>query len=371
MLWTAPHPASACHDVVAVEAITIQEEPPMEEITTVGLDIAKSVFQVHGIDAHGNVVLRRQLKRRQVVPFFKKLAPCLIGIEACATSHHWSRELQGLGHTVGLMPARYVKAYVKRSKNDAADAEAICEAVTRPNMRFVATKTKDQQAGLMLHRTRQMFVRQQTALINAIRAHMAEFGIVAPVGRKGVETLLKVIADAKEEHVPEMARDCLAALGAQLHRIKEEVLKFDRMILAWHRSHETSRRLDAIPGVGPQLATALVASVSDPKDFRSARDFAAWIGLVPKQNSSGGKERLGGVTKQGDRYLRSLLTAGALAVIRYAKIHGTTHRPWLTALLARRPTKVAAIALANKIARMAWAMMARNERYKEPAALVA
>ena len=343
----------------------------MEEITTIGLDIAKSVFQVHGIDAQGNVVICRQLKRRQVLPFFKKLPPCLIGIEACATSHHWSREFQMLGHDVRLMLPRYVKAYVKRQKNDAADAEAICEAVGRKTMRFVATKTKEQQAGLMLHRTRHLYVRQQTALINAIRAHLAEFGIVAPVGRKGVEALLKVVADPKDERVPEVARECLAALGAQLRRIKEQVLEFDRMILAWHRSNETSRRLDAIPGVGPALATALVASVSDAKAFRSARDFAAWIGLVPKQNSSGGKERLGGVTKQGDRYLRSLLTAGALAVIRYAKIHGTTHRQWLTALLARRPTKVAAIALANKIARMAWAMMARNERYKEPAALAA
>jgi transposase len=371
MLWTAPHPASECHDVVAVEATTIQEEPPMEKITTVGVDIAKSVFQVHGVDAQGTVAICRQLKRRQVLPFFKKLPACLIGIEACATSHHWSRELQALGHTVRLMPARYVKAYVKRGKNDAADAEAICEAVGRKTMRFVETKTKEQQAGLMLHRTRHLFIRQQTALINAIRAHLAEFGIVAPVGRKGVEALLKVVADPKDRRVPEVARECLNALGHQLQMVKAHILDFDRRILAWHRSNETSRRLDAIPGVGPALATALVASVSDPKAFRSARDFAAWIGLVPKQNSSGGKERLGGVTKQGDRYLRSLLTAGALAVIRYAKIHGTTHRPWLTALLARRPTKVAAIALANKIARMAWAMMVRNERYKEPAALAA
>ena len=343
----------------------------MEKITTVGVDIAKSVFQVHGVDAQGTVAICRQLKRRQVLPFFKKLPACLIGIEACATSHHWSRELQALGHTVRLMPARYVKAYGKRGKNDAADAEAICEAVGRKTMRFVETKTKEQQAGLMLHRTRHLFIRQQTALINAIRAHLAEFGIVAPVGRKGVEALLKVVADPKDRRVPEVARECLNALGHQLQMVKAHILDFDRRILAWHRSNETSRRLDAIPGVGPALATALVASVSDPKAFRSARDFAAWIGLVPKQNSSGGKERLGGVTKQGDRYLRSLLTAGALAVIRYAKIHGTTHRPWLTALLARRPTKVAAIALANKIARMAWAMMVRNERYKEPAALAA
>jgi transposase len=223
----------------------------------------------------------------------------------------------------------------------------------------------------MLHRTRQLFIRQQTSVINAIRAHMAEFGIVAPVGRKGVEQLLAVVTEAADQRVPEVARVCIAALGAQLHRLKKQILEFDRMILAWHRSNETSRRLDAIPGIGPALATALVASVANAKAFRSGRNFSAWIGLVPQQHSSGGKDKLGSISKQGDRYLRSLFTAGALAVIRYAKIHGTQHRPWLTALLARKPTKVAAIALANKIARMAWAMMARGERYKEPAALAA
>jgi transposase len=296
----------------------------MQVVTTVGLDIAKSVFQVHGIDAAGQVVIRRQLKRRYVLAFFEKLPPCLVGIEACASSHHWSRELKALGHTVRLMPAAYVKPYVKRQKNDAADAEAICE-----------------------------------------------FGIVAPVGRRGVEALLNVVSDASDQRVPVVARMCLAALGAQLRRLKEQILEFDRMIMAWHRSHETSRRLDAIPGVGPVLATALVASVADPKAFRSGRNFSAWIGLVPKQHSSGGKDRLGSISKQGDRYLRSLFMAGALAVIRYARIHGTKHRPWLTALLARRPTKIAAIALANKMARMVWAMMARGEHYKEPVVLAA
>jgi transposase len=252
-----------------------------------------------------------------------------------------------------------------------ADAEAICEAVTRANMRFVETKTPEQQSCLMLHRTRQLFIRQQTSVINAIRAHMAEFGIVAPVGRKGVEQLLAVVTEANSQDVPELARACIAALGAQLRRLKEKILEFDRMILAWHRSNATSRRLDAIPGIGPALATALVASVPDPKAFRSARNFSAWIGLVPRQHSSGGKDKLGSISKQGDRYLRSLFTVGALAVIRYAKIHGTKHRPWLTALLARKPIKVAAVALANKLARMAWAMMARDEHYKEPVALAA
>ena len=343
----------------------------MQVITTVGLDIAKSVFQVHGVDAAGKVLIRRQLKRRQVLPFFQRLPACVVGIEACATSHHWSRQLRALGHTVRLMPPAYVKPYVKRQKNDAADAEAICEAVTRANMRFVETKTPEQQACLMLHRTRHLFIRQQTSVINAIRAHMAEFGIVARVGRTGVAERLAVAGDPRDRRLPEVARTCVAALGVQLRMLKAQILEFDRRIGAWHRSNQTSQRLDQIPGIGPALATALIASVPDPKAFRSGRNFSAWIGLVPKQHSSGGKDRLGSISKQGDRYLRGLFTAGALAVIRYAKLHGTEHRPWLTALLARRPTKVAAIALANKLARMAWAVMAKGERYKEPAALAA
>jgi transposase len=340
----------------------------MNEVITIGLDLAKSVFQVHGVDASGKTVIRRQLRRGQVLPFFKKLPPCLVGIEACATSHYWTREITALGHDVRMMPARYVKPYVKRNKNDAADAEAICEAVTRPSMRFVPVKTPAQQSILMLHRTRELFVRQRTALVNALRAHLAEFGIVAGVGRNGLEKLLEVIADEEDERVPPEARSCLLALRDQLALVKEQILEADRRILAWHRASELSRRLDDIPGVGPLIATALVASIPDPQAFRSGRDLSAWIGLVPKQNSTGGKERLGHISKAGNRYLRKLLVVGALSVIRRAKETGSTRRPWLVALMARRSTKVAAIALANKNARIAWAMMVRGTRYKEPQA---
>jgi transposase len=336
------------------------------EVSTIGLDIAKNVFQVHGIDERGEVVARRQLRQRQVLAFFSKVSPCLVGMEACATAHHWAREIAKLGHEVRLMPARYVKAYVKRNKNDAADAEAICEAVTRPTMRYVSVKTIEQQSVLMLHRTRALFVRQRTALINAIRAHLAEFGIVAGVGRNGVERLLELIARDEDERIPSAARECLMALAAQLAMVKRQILDADRRIVAWHRSSELSKRLEAIPGIGPLVASALVASIPDPHAFRSGRDVSAWIGLVPKQSSTGGKERLGSISKAGNRYLRSLLVVGALSVIRRAKQLGHTRHPWLVTLMQRRPVKVAAIALANKMARIAWAMMARKESYRTP-----
>ena len=265
-----------------------------------------------------------------------------------------------------MMPARYVKPYVKRNKNDAADAEAICEAVTRPTMRFVPIKGPEQQAVLMEHRTRALFVRQRTALINALRAHLAEYGIVAGVGRNGLEKLLEVIEDDGDERVPSAARDCLLALRAQLVMVKQQILDADRRILAWHRASEVSRRLAEIPGVGPLIATALVASIPDPHAFRAGRDVSAWIGLVPREDSTGGKPRPGHISKAGNRYLRRLLVVGALSVIRRAKQTGASRHPWLVALMARRSTKVAAIALANKIARIAWAMMVRGTRYQEP-----
>ena len=338
----------------------------MNEVITIGVDLAKNVFQVHGIDAEGGVVFRRQLRRGQMLPFFQKQPPCLVGMEACATAHHWARQLIELGHEVKLMPPRYVKPYVKRNKNDMADAEAICEAVTRPTMRFVEVKTPEQQSVLMLHRTRHLFVRQRTTLINALRAHLAEFGIVAGIGRNGLERLLQVIEDGDDDRVPPTARDCLLALRDQLEMVKHQILGADRRILAWHRESEVSRRLDDIPGVGPLIATALVASVPDPHVFKSGRDLSAWIGLVPKQNSTGGKDRLGHISKAGNRYLRTMLVVGALSVIRRAKQVGYTRRPWLTKLLERRSTKIAAIALANKNARTAWAMMAHGTFYEEP-----
>ena len=336
----------------------------MGEVTTVGLDIAKSVFQVHGIDAGGAVLIQRKLPRSRLLPFFEKLPLCLVGIEACATAHHWARELRALGHEVRLMPPAYVKPYVKRQKNDMADAAAICEAVTRPTMRFVELKSPEQQGVMVLHRTRQTLIRQRTQLSNVIRGHMAEFGLVAPIGREGLQSLIDKLAD--DVRVPAAARSCLLMLAEQLRLVNVQVLDADRAIMAAVRSNETARRLMGIPGVGPLLASALVAAVPDPHAFRSGRNLAAWIGLVPRQKSSGGKERLGGITKAGDRYLRQMLVVGAMAVIRYAERHGT-RRPWLVQLMSRRTTKVAAVALANKTARIAWAVMTTGQPYREPA----
>lgn len=333
---------------------------------TIGLDLAKNVFHVHGVDKQGKVVVARNLRRGQVIEFFKKVPPCLVGMEACATALHWARELTGLGHSVRLMPASYVKAYVKRSKNDAADAAAICEAVTRPSMRFVAVKTVEQQAVLMLHRSRDLLIRQRTQLINAVRAHLAELGIVAATGVDGLKALLAVVREAvATQRLPEPMLQSLQALVSQLLAAQAQADSLERAIAAQHKESEASRRLETIPGIGVMGATATVATVTDPMAFRSGREYAAWIGLVPRQNSTGGKQRLGGISKQGDRYLRRLYIVGAMAVIRQARVHPEKH-PWLTKLLTKKPPKVVAVALANKMARIAWALLAKGGTYRPP-----
>ena len=343
----------------------------MNEVITTGVDLAKNVFQVHGVDAEGAMIVGRQLRRSQVLPFFNKQPPCLVGMEACATSHHWARQLIELGHEVKLMPPHYVKPYVKRSKNDAADAAAICEAVTRPTMRFVSVKSIEQQGVLMLHRTRDLLVRQRTMLINAIRAHMAEFGVVAPVGVPRVKELLAVIADTDDARLPPVARTCLESLVRQFLSLHEEICATEKHIHVWHRSNEVSRRLETIPSIGPIIASALAASITDPEVFKNGRELAAWIGLTPRQNSTGGKQRLGKISKQGDQYLRWLLVAGAMSVVLHAKRRGTTNLPWLADIIARKPTKVAAVALANKTARIVWALLRHGGTYQKPATVLA
>jgi len=333
------------------------------EITTIGLDLAKHWFQVHGVDANGRVVVRRRLWRSGVIAYFRSLEPCLVGMEACATAHYWARELIALGHRVKLMPPAYVKAYVKRNKNDAADAEAICEAVARPSMRFVPVKDAEQQSVLMLHRARSLLVRQRTMLVNALRAHMAEFGIIAPQGLRHVEILTKTIAH-QQERLPELARAILQMIVGQLNGTMVRIREIEGQLARWHRESPVSRLLATVPGVGIMGASAIAATVADPTLFRSGREFAAWLGMTPRQNSSGGKERLGRTSKRGDKYIRSLLTAGAVAVLRHARNRPTRDGEWVRALLARKPTKLAAVALANKTARIVWAVMMRGEGYQ-------
>jgi len=330
------------------------------KISTIGLDLAKLWFQVHGVDATGHVAVRRRLRRSEFLAYFQSLEPCLVGMEACATAHYWARELIALGHEVRLMPPAYVKAYVKRNKNDAADAEAICEAVRRPTMRFVPVKDAEQQSVLMLHRGRSLLVRQRTMLVNALRAHMAEFGITAPQGLVHVEYLATVIDDYGAQ-LPELARSILRMIVAQYNDTSARIHALERQLAKWHRESRISQLLATIPGVGIMGASAIAATVTDL--FRNGREFAAWLGMTPKQNSSGGKERLGRTSKRGDKYIRCLLVAGAVAVLRHTRNRTTKDAAWVRRLLARKPTKLAAVALANKTARIVWAVMARGEGY--------
>lgn len=337
------------------------------DITTIGLDLAKNIFQVHGVDTSGAAVIRKTLRRSQLLPFFAKLPPCLVGMEACGTSHHWARELTKLGHDVRLMPPAYVKPYVKRGKTDANDAEAICEAVTRPTMRFVAVKTPEQQAALALHRSRALLVKQRTQLINMIRGLIAEFGIDIPRGLERALFVARQIASGETPDVPGEAITSVTQLCRQALEAHEHLRSIDQAMLASHRTNDVARRLATIPGIGPVGASALAASVTDPHQFRSGREFAAWLGLTPLQKSSGGKERQGRISKMGDKYLRKLLVVGMTSLVRRAKYNPESVDPYLASLLARKPTRVATVAMANKTARTAWAIMARGGTYRAPA----
>ena len=332
-------------------------------IVTIGLDLAKNVFQVHGVDENGRAVLRRQVRRADVATFFLSLPPCLVGMEACGSAHHWGRLISAAGHDVRLISPTRVKAYVQRGKkNDANDAAAIAEAITRPHMTFVPIKSEAQQGVLMLHRSRDLLVRQRTMLINALRAHLAEFGIVAAKGRGKVKDLTDGLDDAA---IPELARVALRQIAEQIDTADRHIDALEAQIVAWHKTDEASRNLATIPGIGPITASALAASVADPSAFDSGRKLAAWLGLVPRQNSTGGKNRLGSITKAGDRYLRRLLVLGATSVIRYARGKAPGEAEWLKGLLERKSARLASVALANKMARIAWSVLTRGEVYRE------
>lgn len=331
--------------------------------TTIGIDLAKDVFSLHGIDIYGKVILRKQLKRSKLALFFANLEPCLIGMEACGSAHHWARKLEALGHKVKLMAPQFVKPYVKTNKNDTADAEAICEAVLRPNMRFVTIKTQEQQSILSVHRARQGFVKARTAQSNQIRGLLSEFGIVLPLGLRVIFKRIPGILEDAENNLPMTMRDLLYRLMENLREMDRHVCELENLIQRWHSENEASRRLAKIPGVGPITASAIVATVGDAKEFKNGRQLAAWLGIVPRQHSSGGKQALLGISKRGDVYLRTLLIHGARAVIRYAdkQDDGDT---WIHRLLKRCNKNVAAVALANKNARIIWALLRRKESYR-------
>ncbi|MGI2036071.1 IS110 family transposase [Rhizobium panacihumi] len=331
-------------------------------VSVVGLDIAKSVFQVHGADAAGKAVIRRRLKREEVEAFFRKLPPALVALEPCPGSHFWVRLLRDIGHDVRLLPAQYVRPYVKTNKSDAADAEAICEAVTRPTMRFVPVKEEMQQEVLVLHRVREMLIRQRTQLINSIRGHLAEFGIIAPNRAHNIGLLTKLIEDEEFDELPAVARHALRYLVEQLREAKTKLFRIDQDLMRIVKGSDACRRLMTIPGVGVVAATALVSSMREPSDFKSGRHFTAWLGLVPRQHSTGGKENLGGISKRGDGYLRRLLIHGSRSIMRW-RSHSWV---WLSKLRERRPANVAAIAIANKTARVVWALLMFGGAYGHP-----
>ena len=332
------------------------------DISMIGLDIAKSAFQVHAIDGSERVVLRRKLRRGQLLEFFGRLAPCVVGMEACGTAHHWARELMALGHEVRLIAPSYVKGYVKRGKNDAVDAAAICEAAGRPSMRFVPVKSAAQQAALTVHRSREMLVKQRTMLINALRSQLAEFGVVSRQGREGVKALLAALHE--ETRLPEVARTALRELAAMIEALGARIASLEKAIVSAVRENPTARRLMTIPGVGPITASAITASVGEPTAFRNGRHFAAWLGLVAKQHSTAGKPRLGRISKMGDRYLRRLLVLGATSRLRLVENGTTPLDAWTRRLLEHKPKRLVTVALANKTARILWAVMATNSPYR-------
>jgi len=338
----------------------------MEEVSTIGLDLAKQVFQAHGASASGAVVFRKKLRREQVLTFFASQPRCLVAMEACASAHHWARAIGELGHEVRLIPPAYVKPFVKRQKNDMADAEAICEAAQRPTMRFTAVKSEAKQATSVIFRARDLLVGQRTQIINALRGHLAEYGLIAPQGPSHVEKLIAELEDPGSG-IPDVARSCLMRLVEMLRRLQDEVAALDREIAVRAKADDVARRLMTVPGIGPLIATAIEALAPPPETFRSGRDFAAWIGLTPVQRSTGGKERLGRTSRMGDRTLRRLLIIAASGVVRWAKRKGVSPGSWLARMLARKPPMLVIVALANKNARVAWALIAKGGIYRAPA----
>lgn len=368
MVWTPP--PSYGIDVPELEVVNnrLTREGAKMKLKAIGLDLAKSVFQVHGVDEQEQVVKRCQLKRSQVLAFFSRLQPCLVGMEACASAHYWARELQAFGHEVRLMAPKFVKPYLKSNKNDQRDAEAICEALLRPSMRFVAIKSVEQQAVLVLHGLRQGLIDARTALVNALRGHLGEFGVAVSVGRRRFEQALPGLIQDSHEKLPALVREILEPMRCHLLELNGQITQLDRRIGAWHTHNEASQRLAEVPGVGPLGASASVATVGDAKVFDSARGFAAWLGITPGEHSSGGKQRLLGITKRGDKRLRTLLIHGARSVI---AAHRRGSDPWLDALLARRPKNVAVVALAHRNARIIWALLVSGQRYQPRAAVAA